>query len=144
MSLLGKILAILNVFGVLGFGALAIMDYGRRQGWQYANYRHDVAFEGTPVDGTDESPRDPKGYPLVKRMNKQILKELFPTDPEEAAPETQKKEAERVRDALNAKLAEAGSDRAKRVAELARILQPVAETGVEHEKLLRRSSPSRR
>ena len=42
MSILGKILAFLNILGLLGFGTLAGMTYAKRRAWQYQNFRHDL------------------------------------------------------------------------------------------------------
>jgi hypothetical protein len=74
MSLLGKILAIINAVAALGFIYLALSDYGKRQQWSYAVFRHDLAIDGLPLD---ESQLDLDSKPIAKNLNKPTLDEMF-------------------------------------------------------------------
>ena len=51
MSLFGKILALLNIFGALALVYLAMMDYGKRQAWAYSYFRHELFYKGLPLTG---------------------------------------------------------------------------------------------
>jgi hypothetical protein len=55
MSLFGKILAVLNVLAAGAFVYLATMDWGKRQAWSYAAFRHDLALDGLPLDENDKA-----------------------------------------------------------------------------------------
>ncbi|MFL5244574.1 MAG: hypothetical protein ACJ8FY_20940 [Gemmataceae bacterium] len=66
MSLFGKLLAILNVLGAIGFVALAVMDWQARHQWTYAVFLHERAIEGLPLDDTEI---DPDGNPIVKDIS---------------------------------------------------------------------------
>ncbi len=50
MTWLGKILAVLNIVATLAFVYLAFQDFAKREAWAYANYVHDVAVNGLPLD----------------------------------------------------------------------------------------------
>ncbi|HMF10828.1 MAG TPA: hypothetical protein VKE94_00940, partial [Gemmataceae bacterium] len=100
MSLLGKILAVVNVVAAIGFIYLAASDYGKRQQWSYAVYRHDLAIDGLPLDDKDT---DVDGRPRVKDLSKATLTEVF--QPAGGQPvETQMAELQRVQDDLTAKI----------------------------------------
>src|SRR5688500_10970007 len=73
MSLLGKILAVLNLLAAGGFLYLAVLDYSIRQQWSYALFRHDIALLGMPVDRED---RDDRGRPRYLAMNEALAEEL--------------------------------------------------------------------
>ena len=49
MSLFGKILALLNIFGALGLVYVSMLDYGKRQSWAYSYYRHELVLNGLPL-----------------------------------------------------------------------------------------------
>jgi hypothetical protein len=74
MSLFGKILAILNVLAALGFVYMAASDYGKRQQWSYAVFRHDTAVDGLPID---ENQTDLDGKPIAKNLNQATLTDMF-------------------------------------------------------------------
>src|SRR5258708_4194102 len=76
MSLLGKILALLNVLGAVGFVCLAAMDYGKQQSWKYANFRQDLTNNGLPLD---EEEKDRFGGFTVDKMSDETLREMFPS-----------------------------------------------------------------
>jgi hypothetical protein len=54
MTLLGKILAVLNALAAIAFGVVAYLDYDRRQNLEFATYAHQRAATGLPV--AEESP----------------------------------------------------------------------------------------
>jgi hypothetical protein len=74
MSLLGKILAILNVMAALAFTFLALADYSKRQSWAYSVFRHDLAIDGLPLD-KDELGLD--GRPRVDDLGKETQEDVF-------------------------------------------------------------------
>jgi hypothetical protein len=39
MSILGKILAFLNILGMAGLLLIGLLDYGKRKTWEYAVFR---------------------------------------------------------------------------------------------------------
>ena len=53
MSLWGKIFAILNIFAAVGFVVVAGMDWGQRERWAYAVFRHDLFLAGLPFDAKE-------------------------------------------------------------------------------------------
>lgn len=74
MSLLGKILAILNVLAAAVFCYMAIMDYGKRQAWSYAVYRHQLALRGLPLTDTET---DREGNRLFQDLDDDTRQDLF-------------------------------------------------------------------
>src|SRR5947199_10541867 len=118
MSVLGKILAVLNVLGVCAFLFIGLLGYSKRQTWAYVNFRHDLAIKGIPVD---EQEQDADGVKRVDRLHAQVLTELLGS----TQVNTQAKEVTRVKDELDAKNRDAGSDTRKRMGAYDRILMPV-------------------
>jgi hypothetical protein len=128
MSPFGKILAFLNVLGVLGFISLGMMDYARRQAWSYLVYRHELVITGLPLDKAET---DKEGHLLWERMSQQTAKELFPTNPVF----TQVEEVQRVKKALDGKL-RATSEAKKQLHDAAVVLLPFAITNAQREDLI--------
>jgi hypothetical protein len=128
MSIFGKILAFLNILGMVFLFFMALMTYSRREAWMYANYRHDVALRGIALNREE---RDAQGNLVYLDMPKQMQKELFPTEPVA----TQKEEVERVRKKLQKKVDDAG-DPQKQSVVYATILLPLARTNAQREDLL--------
>jgi methyl-accepting chemotaxis protein len=56
MSIAGKILAIFNVLAAIAFIVVAGMDWGQRERWSYAVYRHDLLVDGLPIDAQELGP----------------------------------------------------------------------------------------
>lgn len=129
MSLLGKILAILNVLGVLACAALAALDHGKRQTWAYANFLHDVAIGGLPLDANET---DAEGQNLVAKLGEPGKADLFAGQGAPVA--TQLDEVNRYKAALDAAI-NANPDKKAQLVELARILTPLANSNVERERL---------
>jgi hypothetical protein len=75
MSLLGKILAVLNVLAVAAFAYLAIVDHGKRQAAAYSTFLFDQASEGLPVK---EQPVD-SGLPRDRYLARRPLDPDSPT-----------------------------------------------------------------
>ena len=122
MSILGKILAFLNILGAAGFIALASMTYAKRHAWEYANFQFDLRDGGLPLDDTDG---DRENRPLVRKFGQdpakdRTIKEFFPSDPVW----TQVQEVKKVREKLDTFLAE--DDIRKKNIKLARLLLPLS------------------
>jgi len=98
MSIPGKILAVFNVLAALAaFIYFMPTDWGTRQIWAYAYYRHELILDGLPLDKDD---KDTEGHLLVDKMSENTQKQIFQgagTPPVK----TQMEEIERVRTDLN-------------------------------------------
>lgn len=75
MSLLGKVLTILNAVTAIAFLVLAGMDYSARNNWAYAAFRHKLAIHGLPLDDRDDSWRP--GRAIVKDISANTLKAIY-------------------------------------------------------------------
>lgn len=124
MSLLGKLLAIVNIFAILGTLALLTMNYVKRQNWEYAVFREDLMMNGLPLDDKDT---DPLQQTIVSKIGEQTKQDLFKQASPNIGVTTQEKEVERVQGELRNQINNAG-DKKKQMAVLARILMPMAET----------------
>ena len=130
MSLLGKILAVLNILGAAAFVVFGFMDYSKREAWAYANYAYDVAFNGLPLD---DKQLDDHESPLKYKLAKETKKDWFG----DAPVSTQVEEVDRVKKAVDEKIAStAGGDPLKETVETARVLTPFARHDAEREWLL--------
>jgi len=130
MSLIGKVLAFLNLLGVAAFAYFATTDYEKIQSWKYANFVYDIAYNGLPLDAKET---DKSGEPIAERISQQAKQELFPNG---NAVTTQLEEVKRVRDIFDKAIATAGQDKTQQIVQYARYLLPFAETFPEREKLL--------
>jgi hypothetical protein len=74
MSLIGKILAVVNILAALGFVYLAVSDYGKRKQWSYAAFRHDRAIQGLPLNDDE---KDVDGREIVKDLSDPGVGEMF-------------------------------------------------------------------
>ena len=126
MSLLGKILAILNVLGAIGFGALAALDYGKRQSWEYVNLQHDLNIVGLPLTDGEKDPSTGRSRDLTEQAKKDIFGGQNPVSSQVA-------EVKRVKALLDSKLS-AGDPRAQTVG-FAAVLEPLADTDADRERL---------
>ena len=122
MSLFGKILALLNIFGACGLVVCAMLDYGKRQTWAYSYYRHELVFNGLPLSPEE---RDAENHPLVDRLGEELSSEIF-KDLGGNPVVTQVQEVERIKTILDAKI-EAGQSKSAQAYTLARILLPLAD-----------------
>src|SRR5439155_16650851 len=99
MSLLGKILALINVLAAVGFIYLAASDYGKRKQWSYAVFRHELAIDGLPLD---DQQKDVDDVPIVKNLKEPTLAQMF--QGAGAPVSTQTDEVAHVQQALNEKI----------------------------------------
>ncbi len=130
MSLLGKIFAILNILAAAGFVVVAGMDWGQRERWSYAVFRHDLLVEGLPIDAQE---REPDGTPRVDKLTPATLNAIEPSSTGTAV-KTQQEEVERVRGLIQAKIT--GNDvPGTKSQKLARYLRPLARTGRRRDEL---------
>jgi hypothetical protein len=129
MSTTGKVFAVLNVFGLVGLAALALMVYDKRQRWEYQNFLYDIVRDGLPVHSKQT---DANGTELATRMTKQTQNTLFQN--KNPVP-TQVREVELVRDKVQKSINEAG-DVNKQTARRAAVLLPLARDNAQRERLL--------
>lgn len=76
MSLLGKILAILNLLTLIGAGMLSTMVYAQRQSWTHTIFLANLYLEGLPVDDMEV---DRSGAPVAERIGRPTLMAMFGT-----------------------------------------------------------------
>jgi DNA repair exonuclease SbcCD ATPase subunit len=138
MSMLGKILAVLNVLAAIGFLVIAGMDYSARRNWSYQAFRHELAIGGLPVDDKDDAGR-PDGRPVVKDLTETTLKEVFQPAGGDPQP-TQVAEVQRVKKKVLTDVDGAGNENEKRV-KIAGYLLPLAKTGDERDRYIAAIDP---
>src|SRR4051794_10819131 len=113
MSLFGKILALLNVFGAIGLACLALLDFNARYKWTHAVHFHDLLVRGLPVNDAEA---DSDTVPRVRRLKsdeKTLVKEaqdLFSTVGGSPSA-TQMEEVDMVKADLDAKLQAAANSK---------------------------------
>jgi hypothetical protein len=127
MSIYGKILAVLNVLAAVGFVVVAGMDWGQRERWSYAVFRHDLFIDGLPIDAKEE---DANGAPRVDNLSDKTLNAILGSNPVK----TQEAEVERVRGLVRSKIDSADVP-GTRGQKLARYLRSLARTESERETL---------
>lgn len=76
MSLLGKVLAILNLLTLVGAGVLGAMVYAQRQNWTHTIFLANLYLEGLPVDANE---MDRSGSPVAPRIGPATLTAMFGT-----------------------------------------------------------------
>jgi hypothetical protein len=131
MSLLGKILAFLNILGAAALLALGAMDYAQRKMWAFRVFQYGLVIDGLPVDAAQV---DPQGRPIADKIGEQMQSELF--GPVGGKPVvTQTAEVERVQRLLQARI-DAEKDKKRQVLVYTRILLPLADTYLERQRLL--------
>jgi hypothetical protein len=126
MSLLGKILAVLNVLGALGLVALASMGYGKHRQWAFALYVADLRVQGLPLDSKQV---DARGRPLA--IGPQTQKELFGGNSPVA---TQEAEVKNVQQKWQQYIQQAPNNK-QQCSRTAQVLLPLARTFSERERL---------
>jgi hypothetical protein len=129
MSLLGKILAILNIFGALALVYTGTMAYSKRHSGAYAVQLVDFILNGLPAD---ESERTPQGRPVHELIkdSPNFKKDIF--EPGMPPVTTQRAEVESVITDYQ-KAASAETDPQKRMVYQSRILMPFLDDSVERE-----------
>jgi hypothetical protein len=130
MSLLGKILMVLNIVAALLFLMVAMIDWGTRQLWAYQVLRHDLALNGLPVDASPDFTAP--GTVSADDLHEQTLEEVF--KPVGGNPvRTQVEEIQRKRDELEAELkALPVADRTRKLKD---ILMALTQTGDERDRV---------
>jgi siroheme synthase (precorrin-2 oxidase/ferrochelatase) len=132
MSLLGKILAILNVLAAIGFVFLAHLDLAKREAWADAALQHKILAEGLPVD---EQEKDLQGNILVQDLRQPVLTQMFAKSGGDPS-KTQMEEVRKVQSKVQSLVGQQEND-AKKVQVLARILLGMATTNAEREARLK-------
>jgi hypothetical protein len=130
MSLLAKVLAVLNVLAAVGFATIAFMDWSQRERWAYAVWRHDLFVEGFPIDAKE---KDAEGLPRVDKLTLAKATEILPSSTGNAV-QTQEQEVDRVGGLVQAKIRSAdvqGTASQK----LARYLRHLARSSEERDRL---------
>jgi hypothetical protein len=137
MSLLGKILAFLNVLGVAGFITMAVLDFYKQQDWKLAVFKHDLFITGLPVDDK-ETTRYGDNEKIAEQLaeSTQTLKDIFKGSLPEKPVTTQVEEVKRVSQEVQGRISQAGDDKNKQLVALAHFLMPLARTNGEREELI--------
>jgi hypothetical protein len=100
MTLLGKILALVNILAAIGFVYLAASDYAARRQAAYGIYRMDLQIDGLPLDDTEQ---DVEGQVRVKDLSQNTQNELF-QQAGGSPVATQLQELDRVKNAVKSKI----------------------------------------
>ena len=129
MSLLGKILAILNILAVFGTLAVMGMFYGQRLAWEHAVYRQDLMLKGLPVSDKETGPMQQLSVDLLDEPTQKAL--FGGTNPVK----TQEEEVKRIKGLLDSKISSAG-DKKRQIVVLARILTPMSVTREQWEQMI--------
>lgn len=138
MSLLGKILAALNVLVAGVFLSLMAMDYGARQQWAYSAFRHELAIHGLPLNDADPGWR-PTGR-LIDQLSPGTLQAVFVNAGGNPV-KTQRQEVEILKASALAAVDQATGDKQQREA-LAKLLLPLAKSSDERDKLRAQIDPA--
>jgi len=133
MSLLGKLLAILNVLAAVLFVAVAGLDWMQRQRWEYVVFRHDLFVDGLPIDDKEKGP---DLAPRVTKFTEPWFGQMFQHAGGGSAVKTQTDEVNNLKKLIGDKVASpevAGTKSQK----LAGFLRALARTQSEREDLTR-------
>lgn len=134
MSILGKLLAVVNVLAAVAFLYLGASDWAKRHAWTYSVYRHELALSGLPVDDKEIDPTDDD--PHVEKISDKTLQALF-QQAGGTPVKTQKAEVQRAQSELKGEIDGLPDENAKRQRLLARLL-PLARTAGERAELTSR------
>lgn len=74
MTLLGKILALVNILAAIAFVYFAASDYAARRQAAYGIYRMDLQIDGLPLDDAEQ---DVEGNVRAKNLTQNLQNELF-------------------------------------------------------------------
>jgi hypothetical protein len=132
MTMLGRILAVLNVLAAAAFAFLFLMDHGKRQAWSYAVFRHDLAYQGLPLKEDRANLGLPPETILPQHLEPETLKAIFTPvggepveNQQEEVLRVQKKLLNDIDNAANEVLASAKDDKSKRLL-VQKLLMPLA------------------
>src|SRR4051812_36584050 len=132
MSLLGKVLALLNVLAAVGFFYLATADRAKRQSWAYAVYRHQLAIDGLPLEAGETDPLLNVGK--ADQIGEGTLRELNQTAGASDLARTQQEEVQKLHDRLKQEVDRADGPAAKRN-KLVEILRPLERSSLRRNEL---------
>jgi hypothetical protein len=137
MSLLGKILAVLNVIAAVAFLSLAAMVWDKRQVWNHAVLQHELAIYGLPLDAGPATPDRPAEL-TADNLTSTALRDAFKRagNLPEVVVRTQLEEVERKQKEVIDRLRSQGDEAARRK-EVGDILLNLAATAAEREQRLR-------
>jgi hypothetical protein len=131
MSLLGKVLVVLNILGAAGLVYLGATNYAKRRIWAHRVFEHELAIRGLPLDAQE---RDERGRPIAGLIGEETQKDLFAGVAGQPV-RTQQEEVDRVKNAVLAPL-QGVTDKRKQLFLYARVLLPLARSYLEREGLL--------
>ena len=131
MSLLGKILMVINIFAALAFFYLVAADFGQHQSWSYAVMRQDFILDGLPLD---EGVKEGDGTKIVDKISDKTLKEMFQGVGGPPDGKTQEAEVFRVKQNVQSEIDGVAAEAQKRE-KLLSVLIPLKKTGLERDKL---------
>ncbi len=135
MSLLGKILAVLNILGAGALIYFAMADYSKRHAWAYSKFRHELALNGLPLDAREQAANEEQIVNLLgEDANAPTLTAIFQQAGGNPV-NTQIAEVDRLKGKLNGDLQAASGTRARTYA-LSSILLPLADQHDEREQLI--------
>ena len=129
MSIAGKILAIFNVLAAIGFVVVAGLDWGQRERWAYAVFRHDLTVDGLPIDAEEKGPNL---KPRVDQFNEPWFAAMFQRVGGRPV-KTQTEEVDRLQKDVQAQVADQQAP-GTTAQKLARVLFPLARTYAERDK----------
>lgn len=127
MTILGKILIVLNLVAIGAFAWLGAADYAQRRAWAYDAFRWQLLLSGLPLDKAQVDPV--ANIPEVVLIDKPTLDLLFSGTGQPV--QTQMEEVDSLHDRLKTKLA--GLPDSSRRQMLSRIMVPLARTGPQRE-----------
>jgi hypothetical protein len=133
MSLFGKILAVLNIFGAIGLIVVASMDYAKRQAWAQAQFQLDLILEGLPLDEQQRTSNDER---TVDLLGEEPLRQLFAAAGGSNPVRTQVEEVGRVQRLLDGQLQPLQGNVQAQTHLLAVMLLPLADNSLDREHLL--------
>jgi hypothetical protein len=76
MAIFGKVLLFFNLLLAGVFIYLVSVDYGKEQAWAYSAFRHEIAINGLPIDGTEVDSHYPD-VKIVDQLNTPTITDIF-------------------------------------------------------------------
>jgi hypothetical protein len=136
MTILGKILAVLNLLAAGAIIYFAAADWGARNSWAFNFFQMELALDGLPVD---ETQTDADGDKIVDKLTDKTMTDLFqpiggfPVKDPKAEDKTQVAAVKRLQSTLWGQLN--GLEEAARKERLVALLTPLARNRGEREAL---------
>ncbi len=132
MSLIGKLLALFNLFGITTLLVFGSWDYARRQAGAYAVLKADLVLTGLPVDADTV---DKRGVPVVSKLSPKTLGDLFSGVPGGPV-STQLEEVDRVQAEVEKRIDARNKDVSHQSYVMARALVPLSDGYIAREHAL--------